>query len=198
MSIDTPTDTNTPRPDDGAGSAGSARPKSLSDHLSAQVAVATSDVLGGQPRQEIRDGAWAVRPTVALARQLLAEEPRFHTTPARVDSILSTPINTATPAKTGAPMAIISSIHYQLELLAQLDGELRRVQDDLEGMVAMYLERLGQIAEAGMVPELWNDFHDNVFQETRAEFARLRDKIQAVDRVKVRDYITRVEGLRPN
>jgi len=94
-------------------------------------------------------------------------------------------------------MAMISDIDYQLELLAQLDGELQRVQDDMEGMVALYRQRLGQLAEAGMVPQLWNDFHDNVFEETRADFARLRDKIQVVDRVKVREYIARVEGLRP-
>lgn len=198
MSIDTPIASNLPQPGDATGSSGSARPKALSDQLSEQVAAATAKVLDGHARAPILDGAWAIRPTVALARQLLAEESRFDKVPAQVDAILSTPTIVPANENSGTPMAIISDIDYQLELLAQLDGELQRVQDDLEGMVGLYRQRLGQLADAGMVPQLWNDFHNNVFEETRADFARLRDKIQSVDRVKVREYIARVEGLRPN
>lgn len=183
--------------DDGKSSVGDQSSKPLSTYLSEQVTASASDVLSGHPRSPIRDGAWAAVPTVALARQLVGIDSRFHNTPTEVASILAPSQTAPAKANTGTSMAMISDIDYQLELLAQLDGELQRVQDDMEGMVALYRQRLGQLAEAGMVPQLWNDFHDNVFEETRADFARLRDKIQVVDRVKVREYIARVEGLRP-
>lgn len=95
-------------------------------------------------------------------------------------------------------MSNIASIDHQLDLLSQLDAELKRVQDDMEGMVALYRQRLDQLADAGMIPQLWSDFHNNVFEETRLAFDRLRDKIQVVDRVKVREYTAKVENLRPN
>lgn len=95
-------------------------------------------------------------------------------------------------------MSNIASIDHQLNLLSQLDAELQRVQDDMEGMVGLYRQRLDQLAEAGMIPELWNDFHNNVFEDTRLAFNRLRDKIQVVDRVKVREYTAKVENLRPS
>lgn len=81
-----------------------------------------------------------------------------------------------------------SSIHYQLELLASLQGYLRQVQSDLDGMVQQYALQLDQLGEAGMTSERLRHFQASVFAETRAEFIRLIERLQAVDHVQVRSY----------
>ena len=185
----------------GAGAGGPAPiplTRLLSDRVASHVAATLDERDGGA----VANGAWAEDAMGDLAGTLAAADPRFHKVPKQVDEILrqspTTPYTQPPSNPQGTPMSDIASIDYQLDLLAQLDAELQRVQDDMEGMVGLYQQRLHQLAEAGMVPQLWDDFHNNVFEETRAQFARLRDKIQAVDRVKVRDYIARVENLRPN
>lgn len=170
---------NQPRPDEVHAPVAGGR-ATRADALVAQVEHAAIGALAGVSGQSGRG-----RPVAAGSRAVNGlRDAVAHQVHAALDSSAAR----AAASTTGGGMSGMSSIQYQLELLASLQGYLRQVQADLDGMVQQYAQKLDQLGEAGMTPERLRHFQGSVFAETRAEFIRLIERLQAVDHVQVRSY----------
>ncbi len=150
------------------------------DALVARVELAAVGALAGGSGWSGRSGPAAI---VSQAVNGVRDAVAQHVQVALASSAAGSAASTA-----GGGMSGMSSIQYQLELLASLQGYLRQVQADLDGMVQQYAQQLDQLGEAGMTSERLRHFQGSVFAETRAEFTRLIERLQAVDHVQVRSY----------
>lgn len=170
---------NQPRPDEAHTPVAGGR-ATRSDALVARVEQAAVEALAGGSGRSGRGGSAAISSrSVNGVRDAVARQ---------VQVALASPAAGSAASTAGGGMSGMSSIQYQLELLASLQGYLRQVQADLDGMVQQYAQQLDQLGEAGMTSERLRHFQGSVFAETRAEFIRLIERLQAVDHVQVRSY----------
>lgn len=93
----------------------------------------------------------------------------------------------------GATMSI-QSLAHQLELLEDLQGYLKSVQDQMDAMGNEYATKVQGLRDAGMMIERHERLHRQVFDPTRSVMLKLIEHLQERDLTVVRQIIGKVEA----
>jgi hypothetical protein len=102
--------------------------------------------------------------------------------------------HTVSMSTTGLSMANSNSLEHQLELLHQLTGYLKSVQDQLDSMRTEYGRRVAELREAGMIHEHHEYLQRNIFNPTESALLKFIEHVQARDLTTVRKEIGFVEA----
>lgn len=94
----------------------------------------------------------------------------------------------------GNNMANSNSLEHQLELLHQLTGYLKTVQDQLYAMRSEYGRRVAELRDAGMIYEHHEYLQRNIFNPTESALLKFIDHIQVRDLATARKEIGFVEA----
>lgn len=102
--------------------------------------------------------------------------------------------NSASTSNLRNSMANSNSLEHQLELLHQLTGYLKSVQDQLDGMRSEYGRRVAELRDAGMIQNNHEYLQRNIFNPTESALLKFIDHIQVRDLTTVRKEIGFVEA----
>ena len=88
----------------------------------------------------------------------------------------------------------IQSLAHQLELLEDLNGYLKSVQDQVDSMRREYASKVEGLRDAGMMIERHDRLHRQVFNPTESVMLKFIEHLQERDLTVVRAVMQRVEA----
>lgn len=104
-------------------------------------------------------------------------------------------INTSSQSSSGTGDGMsIQSLAHQLELLEDLNGYLKSVQDQVDSMRREYASKVEGLRDAGMMIERHDRLHRQVFNPTESVMLRFIEHLQERDLTVVRQTMARVEA----